>query len=121
LNEDAPAGLVRPLLIGGSSGSGSLRYAVDREVAEAIDGSFLGRLPRKLVDQLSQEGERLDYPPSTTFFREGSAPRALVVITGLIRIFMTSSQGRRVTVRYTRVSEILGIALAMGGPFHVSA
>jgi len=94
---------------------------VDQRVAEAIDRSFLGKLPRKLVDQLSQEGERLDYPPGTTFYREGSAPRAMVVITGLVRVFMTSSQGRQVTIRYARDSDVLGIALVVGGSLNVSA
>jgi CRP/FNR family cyclic AMP-dependent transcriptional regulator len=94
---------------------------VDQEVAVAINRSFLGKLPRELVDRLSQGGERLDYPPGTTFYREGSAPRAMVVITGLIRVFMTSSQGRQVTVRYARDSDVLGIALIVGGPLNVSA
>ena len=96
-------------------------HMVDREVAEAMNRSFLGKLPGELIDQLIQEGERLDYPPGTTFYREGSAPRAMVVITGLIRVFMTSSQGRQVTVRYARDSDVLGIALVVGGPLNVSA
>jgi hypothetical protein len=34
----------------------------DREVAEALASSFLGRLPSDLVDVLVEVGERTDYP-----------------------------------------------------------
>jgi CRP/FNR family transcriptional regulator, cyclic AMP receptor protein len=93
---------------------------MDREVADAMARSFLGKLPPEVIHQLSAEGERVDYPPGATFYREGSAPRAMLVVTGLIRVYM-ASRGRQVTVRYARNSDILGIALIVGGPLNVSA
>jgi CRP/FNR family transcriptional regulator, cyclic AMP receptor protein len=93
----------------------------DREVADAMARSFLGKLPSEVVHQLTAEGERVDYPPGTAFYREGWAPRAALVVTGLIRVYMASSEGRQVTVRYARNSDVLGIALIVGGPLNVSA
>lgn len=92
----------------------------DREVADAMAGSFLGKLPAGLVDRLLAEGERTDYPAGTTVYREGSAPRAVLVVQGLLRVYMTSAEGRQVTVRYARGTDVLGIAVLVGGPVNVA-
>jgi CRP/FNR family transcriptional regulator, cyclic AMP receptor protein len=52
----------------------------------------------------------------STIYREGSSPRTLLVVRGLLRVYMRSPQGREVTVRYVRSREVLGIALLVGGP-----
>jgi CRP/FNR family transcriptional regulator len=94
--------------------------AADRDVEEALARSFLGRLPPDVVARLRSEGERADYPAGTTIYRAGSAPRAMLVVRGLIRIYMTSPEGRQVTVRYARAGDVLGIAVLVGGPANVS-
>ena len=88
----------------------------DRDVEVALAGSFLGRLPPEVVTRLRSEGERADYPAGTTIYRAGSGPRAMLVVGGLIRVYMTSLEGRQVTVRYARPSDVLGIAVLVGGP-----
>jgi CRP/FNR family transcriptional regulator, cyclic AMP receptor protein len=93
----------------------------DRDVEEALARSFLGRLPQELVARLRVEGERADYPAGTTIYRAGSAPRAMLVVRGLFRVYMTSPEGRQVTVRYARAADVLGIAVLVGGPANVSA
>jgi CRP/FNR family cyclic AMP-dependent transcriptional regulator len=92
----------------------------DPDVAEAMARSFLGKLPLDLVDELLAEGERTDYPAGTTIYREGAAPRAVLVIDGLLRVYMTSAEGRQVTVRYARDADVLGIAVLVGGPVNVA-
>jgi CRP/FNR family cyclic AMP-dependent transcriptional regulator len=92
----------------------------DRDVEVALAGSFLGRLPPEVVMRLRSEGERADYPAGTTIYRAGSGPRAMLVVRGLIRVYMTSLEGRQVTVRYARASDVLGIAVLVGGPANVS-
>lgn len=67
-----------------------LGTVADREVSEAVARSFLGRLPADLVDALVEVGERTDYPAGSTIYREGSYPRALLVVRGLLRVHMTS-------------------------------
>ena len=92
----------------------------DRDVEEALARSFLGRLPPEIVARLRSEGERADYPAGTTVYRAGSGPRAMLVVRGLIRVYMTSPEGRQVTVRYARAGDVLGIAVLVGGPANVS-
>lgn len=91
----------------------------DREVADAVAGSFLGRLPSDLVDALVEVGERTDYPVGSTIYRTGSFPRTLLVVGGLLRVYMSSPEGRQVTVRYARSCDVLGIAVFVGGPADV--
>src|SRR5947209_3638361 len=91
----------------------------DREVADAVAGSFLGRLPSDLVDALVKVGERIDYPAGSTIYRQGSFPRSVLVVGGLLRVYMSSPEGRQVTVRYARSCDVLGIAVLVGGPADV--
>ena len=51
----------------------------DPDVADAMARSFLGKLPPELVNELLAEGERTDYPAGTTIYREGAAPRAVIL------------------------------------------
>jgi CRP/FNR family transcriptional regulator, cyclic AMP receptor protein len=92
----------------------------DPEVTDAMERSFLGKLPRELVDRLLAEGERTDYPAGPVIYRDGAPPRAVLVVEGLLRVYMTSAEGRQVTVRYARGADVLGIAVLVGGPVNVS-
>jgi CRP/FNR family transcriptional regulator, cyclic AMP receptor protein len=92
----------------------------DQDVADALRRSFLGKLPRDVVAQLVAGGHRTDYPAGSTIYREGAAPRAELVVRGLLRVYMTSPEGRQVTVRYAREADVLGIAVIVGGPVNVS-
>jgi CRP/FNR family transcriptional regulator, cyclic AMP receptor protein len=91
----------------------------DPDVVDAMRRSFLGRLPSEVVDALLADGERTDYPAGSTIYREGSAPRAALVISGLLRVYLTSREGRQVTVRYARGADVLGVAVLVGGPVNV--
>jgi CRP/FNR family transcriptional regulator, cyclic AMP receptor protein len=92
----------------------------DREVEDALAHSFLARLPPEVRDGLHAEGERADYPAGTTVYQAGSDPRAALVVRGLLRVFLTSAEGRQVTVRYARPGDVLGIAVLVGGPASTS-
>jgi CRP/FNR family cyclic AMP-dependent transcriptional regulator len=91
----------------------------DADVIDVMRRSFLGRLPSEVADALLADGERTDYPAGSTVYREGSAPRAALVLDGLLRVYMTSPEGRQVTVRYARSADVLGIAVLVGGPINV--
>jgi len=91
----------------------------DPDVVDAMRRSFLGRLPPEVVDALLADGERTDYPAGSTIYREGSAPRAALVVSGLLRVYLTSHEGRQVTVRYARGADVLGVAVLVGGPVNV--
>lgn len=89
---------------------------VDRDIDDALARSFLAELPAELVARLRAEGERADYPAGTTVYRPGSRPQAALVVRGLIRVYLSSPEGRQVTVRYARPGDVLGIAVLVGGP-----
>ena len=42
------------------------------------------------------------------------------MVAGLLRVYMTSVEGRQVTVRYARDADVLGIAVLVGGPVNVA-
>jgi CRP/FNR family transcriptional regulator, cyclic AMP receptor protein len=92
---------------------------VGDDVAAALAGSFLGGLPAELVAQLLASGRRIDYPAGSTIYREGEAPRAVLVVDGLLRVYMASPEGRQVTVRYARARDVLGIPVLVAGPADV--
>ncbi|GIF51832.1 CRP/FNR family transcriptional regulator [Asanoa ferruginea] len=90
-------------------------------LAAAVAASVLGTLPPALVDALLERGETVDFPAGGAIYRESASPRAWLVVDGLVRVYMTSPEGRQVTVRYARPGDVLGIAVLVGGPADVAA
>jgi CRP/FNR family transcriptional regulator len=88
----------------------------DRDVDDALARSFLADLPPELAERLRAKGERADYPAGTTVYRAGAAPQTALVVSGLLRVYLMSVEGRQVTVRYARPGDVLGIAVLVGGP-----
>jgi CRP/FNR family cyclic AMP-dependent transcriptional regulator len=90
------------------------------DIDEAIADSILAQFPPKLLKTLEQEAIRVNFPAETTMYYEQDEPACGLVIRGLIRVYMTSPDGRQITVRYARGGELLGIAAIVGGPAPVS-
>jgi CRP/FNR family transcriptional regulator len=53
-------------------------------------------------------------------YRDEESPRLIVVARGLLRVFLTSAEGRQITVRYARSGDIAGLVLVIGGPAALS-
>ena len=53
--------------------------AMEPDIEAALQQSFLGHLPRDLVDRLVEGQLRMDVPADTTIYREGEASRASLV------------------------------------------
>ena len=85
-------------------------------IDEAIAKSVLAEFPPALLETLIEEAMRVEFPAGTTMYYEEDEPRCGLVITGLIRVYMTSPDGRQITVRYARAGDLLGIAAIVGGP-----
>jgi CRP/FNR family transcriptional regulator len=85
-------------------------------IDEAIAKSLLAAFPPRLRATLIQDAVPVDLPAGTTLYYEGDDPRCGLVISGLIRVYMTSPDGRQITVRYARAGDLLGIATIVGGP-----
>jgi CRP/FNR family cyclic AMP-dependent transcriptional regulator len=89
-------------------------------IDEALTQSLLADFPPALRDTLTQTAIPVDLPVGTTLYYEDDEPRCGLVITGLIRVYMTAPEGRQITVRYARPGDLLGIAALVGGPAPVS-
>lgn len=89
-------------------------------VREAFAQSAFSVLAPALRHTLTQDAIPIELPAGTTLYHEEDEPRCGLVITGLIRIYMSSPDGRQITVRYARTGELLGIAAIVGGPAPVS-
>lgn len=93
----------------------------DQTVTERVlEKSILAKFPRELRQSLTQEAVRLMIPAGTVLYYEQDEPRCGLVLSGLIRVYMSSPDTREITVRYARVGELLGIATIVGGPAPVN-
>jgi CRP/FNR family transcriptional regulator len=87
---------------------------------DGLRGGFLFAMPPAAVERLLGEAIRINVPAGSLVYREEESPRLLVVVTGLLRIFVSSTDGRQVTVRYARSGDVAGLALVVGGPAPMS-
>jgi CRP/FNR family transcriptional regulator len=98
---------------------------MDGERPEHIAAALLqrgawGSLPRETVEHLATGGSLSDAGAGTTVYAEADAERFGVVVRGLLRVYMDTSDGRQVTVRYVRPGGLLGGPALVGGPAPVS-
>ncbi len=94
--------------------------ALDELTREGLRGGFLSALPPEAAERLITEAIRINVPAGALVYRDDESPRVLVVVTGLLRIYLSSPDGRQVTVRYARSGDVAGLALVIGGPAPMS-
>jgi len=73
-------------------------------------------LPIATVELLTAGGALSHFPQGHTVYSEADAERLAVIIRGLLRVYMHTSDGRQVTVRYVRAGDLLGAPALVGGP-----
>src|SRR5207245_7100380 len=78
---------------------------------------FLDRMPRDSRQRILMNSSSIRYAAGTIPFQPGSSDRADILETGLVRIFLTSSDGRQTTIRYVNPGELMGRLLVMGAAF----
>jgi CRP/FNR family cyclic AMP-dependent transcriptional regulator len=85
---------------------------------ELADGyrtdSFLTELPAGARTRLLASAVRVNLPAGALIDDGGS--RVFVVLTGLLRVFIRSPDGRQVTVGYARRGDVVRLANAVAGP-----
>jgi CRP/FNR family transcriptional regulator len=83
---------------------------VDADVQSAVSRSHLRDLPADALDDLLTGAVRVRIPATSVFHREGEgAPHLELVVTGLVRTYVTAPDGRTMTVRYCRPGALLGM------------
>ena len=73
-------------------------------------------LPTETVELLTSGGKLSDIPAGIIVYTEAEAERFGVLVRGLLRVYMHTSDGRQVTVRYVRPGGLLGAPALVGGP-----
>ncbi len=91
----------------------------DQIVREVVGRSFLAEFPPSLQERVLNDALLVEVPASTTAYREYEPARIVFILTGLLRAYMTSKDGRQVTVRYGSPGELLGTPALVGGPVPV--
>jgi CRP/FNR family transcriptional regulator len=83
---------------------------MDADLQYAVLASYLRELPADVIDDLMAGAVRLKIPASSVIHREGEgAPVLELVVSGLVRVFVTAPDGRTMTVRYCRPGALLGV------------
>ena len=90
--------------------------ALDDLALVGLAGGFLLALPGEAAGRLLAESIKINLPAGALVYRDEESPRLIVVVKGLLRVFLTSADGRQVTVRYARSGDVAGLALVVGGP-----
>ena len=91
------------------------------DVVALLYGGAWAALPRETVERLATGGTVRDVAEGVTFYTEAETERFAVILHGLIRVYMNTSDGREVTVRYVRSGELLGAPALIAGPAPVFA
>jgi CRP/FNR family transcriptional regulator len=94
--------------------------AMQDRVAKALARTFVADLAPETRREILAGGVRLDVPAGSVVYRDADAPGVALVVAGLIRVYLTSNDGRQLTVRYARAGDLLGVPTAIGGPAAVS-
>ncbi len=79
------------------------------DVREAVRASHFRDLPSDVLDELLEDAVRTKIPAGSVAHRALDGDEYLeLVITGVIRVFVTAPDGRTMTIRYCRSGELLG-------------
>lgn len=89
---------------------------LEQLVDDGLQDGFLFAIPEDSAERLLADGIRISVPAGSVVYRSDEAPRVFVIVTGLLRVYLSSEDGRQVTVRYARSGDVAGLPLVVGGP-----
>jgi CRP/FNR family transcriptional regulator, cyclic AMP receptor protein len=103
-------------------GSRPRRGPLDEDARAAIQRSHLRALSSEVIAGLTADASRLRVPAGSVIHREGDTAASLeVVVSGLVRVYVTARDGRTMTVRYCRPGALLGVVTLFASPFSLPA
>jgi CRP/FNR family transcriptional regulator, cyclic AMP receptor protein len=103
---------------GAESGANPATTAERRQ--RAIRESLLAEFPEPARAELLAAALPVEFPAGSMLYRDADEPRCALVISGLVRAFLSAPDGRTVTIRYVRSGDLLGIPIIVGGPIPAS-
>src|ERR1700694_1771115 len=86
------------------------RQSADREdqLAAIKSNGFLARLSPELAADLISSAPLVHYPAGSARAPARDAPRAAIVVSGVVRVFLPTADGRQVTIRYAKAGDLVG-------------
>jgi CRP/FNR family cyclic AMP-dependent transcriptional regulator len=86
----------------------------------AFERSLLARFPPETLERLLPEAVRFDLPAGTVIYRDAARPQFALVVSGLLRVYISAPDGRQITLRYARCGDVLGTVAVVAGAVPVS-
>jgi len=95
---------------------------VDLQVRLALSRSNLSDLPGDVLDELLAGASRVQIPAGSVTHWEGEpAPFLELVVSGVVRVFVTALDGRTMTIRYCRPGALIGAVSLFAAGFALPA
>ena len=88
-------------------------------VREVVAKSFLAEFSEDLQERVLSDALLVDIPSFSTAYREYEPARLVFVLTGLLRVCITSREGRQISIAYGSPGKLLGAPALVGGPVPV--
>jgi CRP/FNR family transcriptional regulator len=85
------------------------------QLAAARRNGFLARLSPELASELTRSAPLVRYPAGSVSAPTRGKPWAAVVVSGVVRHYLSTGDGRQVTLRYAIAGDLVG-GPTMGGP-----
>lgn len=90
-----------------------LRYA-DPTIPDGLAASFLSSFSPSTLEQIVRRGVVTHVGAGHLFIDEGEVDWAGILLSGVARVYLTTREGRQVTVRYVRQGGSVGIPCVVG-------
>jgi CRP/FNR family transcriptional regulator, cyclic AMP receptor protein len=91
-------------------------------VHRAVSMSHLRGLPQAVLAELLAGAVRSKIPAGSVTHREGeNAPHLELVVSGVVRVFVTAPDGRTMTIRYCRSGALIGVMSLFAAGFALPA
>lgn len=92
------------------------------DLRAAIEASHLRSLPPEVTARLTADASHLRVPAGSTLHPEGERSAHLeIVLSGLVRVYVTAPDGRTMTVRYCRPGALIGVVSLFASSFSLPA
>jgi CRP/FNR family transcriptional regulator, cyclic AMP receptor protein len=85
------------------------------ELQDALNRGFYGRIPAESAIRICQNATHFQVRARKTVHWDGDRIYVALVVSGLLRVYVMTQDGRQVTVRYVRPSGVLGLAAVAAG------
>ncbi len=86
------------------------------QVQQALKASLLDSFPAEARVRLLRDARRVDVAADSALFLGARAPQPALLVEGLLRVYITSPDGKQVTITYVKPGGCVGIVALAGKP-----